>query len=314
MKIHIPNSAFLGNIDPFIRNFDPNNPDEFEITSNPNWVSIHPLVLTMLAALGLGVKPEKIKITLESKSRTHLVRMGLFKILGLSCNIKITEHAPEGRFIPLQQIKSSEELSSFITEMIPILHKDKEQASTIGYIISELGRNVLEHAEAENGAIFCAQRYEKSNIIRIGIADTGVGIKRTISRSHYAPDDLAALRLALWPGITGTTTRPGGTEQNAGAGLFFIKSIAQINKDFFVIYSGNAFYKLLTNKTMTLHADPFSDRHNRSDNMPYWKGTLVGIDISLDQTQEFDALLTAIRKTYSSLRKTKKPYKRPRFI
>jgi len=79
-------------------------------------------------------------------------------------------------------------------------------------------------------------------------------------------------------------------------------------------YSGNAFYKLLTNKTMTLHADPFDDRHKQSNEMPYWQGTLVGIDISLDQTQEFDTLLEAIRKTYSSLRKTKMPYKKPRFI
>ncbi len=314
MKIFIPNSAFLGNIDPFIRSFDISNTSALEITSNPNWVSVHPMVLAMIAALGLNVKPENIRISLESKSGAYAVRMGLYKMLGLSCDVKITEHAPEGRFIPLQQIKNSAELDNFISEMIPILHKDKEQASTIGYIISELGRNVLEHAQAPNGAILCAQRYEKSNTIRIGIADTGIGIKKTISQSHYAPTDLAALRLALWPGITGTTSKAGGTEQNGGAGLFFIKSIAQVNKDFFVIYSGKALYKLLTNKTMTLHADPFDDRHSLSEEMPHWPGTLVGIDISLDQTREYDALLAAIRKTYFSLRKTTTPYKRPRFI
>ncbi|EKD68051.1 MAG: hypothetical protein ACD_48C00094G0001, partial [uncultured bacterium] len=45
MKIHIPNSAFLGNIDPFLRNFDTSNPEMLEITANKQWISIHPMVI-----------------------------------------------------------------------------------------------------------------------------------------------------------------------------------------------------------------------------------------------------------------------------
>ena len=313
MKIHIPNSAFLNNIDPFIRGINPENPEILEVTSHPEWVSIHPLVLSMIAACGLNVKPENIRITVESKSNTYLVRMGLYKMLGLP-GPAINEHAPEGRFIPLIQVKTPDELAAFITDMIPILHKDPDQASTIGYIISELGRNVLEHSEAKNGAILCAQRYTGSNKIRIGIVDTGVGVKKTISFSHDAPNDLVALQLALWPGITGTTAKPGGTEKNGGAGLFFTRAIAHVNKDFFVLYSGNALYKQLTHKTMKINADAFQGNHVQIGNAPKWQGTAVGIDISLDQTRQYDALLAAIRKTYSAERKTKIPYKRPRFI
>ena len=200
--------------------------------------------------------------------------------------------------------------------MIPMLHSDPEQAKTIGYIISELGRNVLEHSIAENGAILCAQFYAKSNTIRIGIADTGIGIRKSINQSHVATTDLEAIRLALWPGVTGTTSAPGGTAQNAGAGLFFVKSIANLNKDFFVIYSGNGFYKLLIKKgeRIKLNADPFDDRHSRNDQLPYWQGTLVGVDITLDQTREYSELLDAIRDIYYALRKTRKPHKRPKFI
>src|SRR3989338_2145102 len=60
MKIHLPNSAFLGNIDSFLRGFDPTSPDTLEITSNQNWISIHPVVLSMVTALGLTVKPGQI--------------------------------------------------------------------------------------------------------------------------------------------------------------------------------------------------------------------------------------------------------------
>jgi hypothetical protein len=180
-------------------------------------------------------------------------------------------------------------------------------------------RNVIEHAKAENGAILCAQYYKKSNSIRIGIADTGVGIKTTINQSYSTTTDLDAIQLALMPGVTGTTRKEGGTEQNAGAGLFFIKSIASVNRDFFIIYSGNGFYKLLKKQPTTrlhLNADPFKDRHSREDNFPSWGVTVVGVDITLDQTKEFSLLLDAIRKTYSSaVRERKKArYKEPRFV
>ncbi len=291
-----------------------------EMTANEKWISVHPIVLSMIAALGLTVKPEQIRCEkFEAASKHYLVRMGLFKVLQIVSAINIVEHEAAGRFIPITQIRTSDELTKFITEMIPLLHLESEQAKTLGYIVSELVRNVLEHAEAEHGAILCAQYYKKSNSIRIGIADTGLGIKKTMNRSWPATTDLEAIQLALTPGITGTTRREGGTEQNAGAGLFFIKSIASVNRDFFVIYSGNGFYKLLKKnptKRLSLNADPFKDRHSIDDAMPYWQGTLVGVDITLDQTAEFSMLLKVIRETYSMAVKERKKaaFKKPRFI
>jgi anti-sigma regulatory factor (Ser/Thr protein kinase) len=317
MEIHLPNSAFLGNIDPFIEGFDPSSPDTLRITSNENWVSVHPLVLSMTAALGLTLDPSKIDFEKPlAKSAHYLVRMGLYKILNLPCDITFQAHAPEGRFIPLTQIRTSDEQTKFITEMIPLLHTEPEQAMTIGHIMSELLRNVIEHSESPNGAIICAQYYPKSNTVRIGIADTGVGLRATINKSHKADTDLEAIKLALWPGITGTTPRWGGTDQNAGAGLFIIKAIADVNRDYFVIYSGGGFYKLLKkrNGRLSLKANPFDDRHSKSGEFPSWKGTAVGVDITLDQTKEFEVLLAEIRKAYTGLKKRNGHRKRPRFL
>ena len=107
-------------------------------------------------------------------------------------------------------------------------------------------------------------------------------------------------------------------EQNAGAGLFFIKSIASVNRDFFVIYSGTGFYKLLKKsaaRNLRLHADPFADRHSCDGAMPSWPGTVVGVDITLNQTEEFSRLLDAIRETYGSAvrERRKERHRRPRF-
>lgn len=321
MKIHLPNSAFLGNIDPFLRNINSSQTDLLEITANDKWISIHPVVLSIIAACALTVGKKNItceKIT--AKSKPYLIRMGLFSFLGIETKGEIEEHESAGRFIPITQIKTSQELSVFITDMIPLLHLEPEQAQTIGYIVSELVRNVIEHAQTENGAILCAQYYKKSNSIRIGITDTGLGIKYTINQSHAASTDIDAIRLALQPGITGTTKREGGTAQNAGAGLFFIKSIASVNRDLFIIYSGNGFYKLLRKPSAThklqLHPDPFDDRHSSSNDLPYWQGTVIGVDITLDQTKEFSLLLRAIREIYSKnvKEKSKERFKKPRFI
>ena len=316
----MPNSAFLGNIDPFLRGFDNAYPEALEITANKKWISIHPMVLCMVAALGLTVRPSHVQCEkLEARSKHYLERMGLFKFLKVSSGIEIEEHEPAGRFIPLTQIKDSNELTKFITEMVPLLHLESKQAEPIMYIVSELVRNTLEHSLSEDGAILAAQYYKKSNSIKIGIADTGVGIRKTINRSYATTSDLGAIKLALWPGITGTTKKEGGTELNAGAGLFFIKSIARVNRDFFALYSGNALYKLLKGSLeskIKLHADPFEDKHSKGENFPFWNGTVVGVDISLDTSREFSILLDFIRDVYKMAiqERRKARYKKPRFI
>lgn len=319
MKIYIPNSVWLGNIDPFLRGFDPKNPRSLEISFHPKWTSVHPMVLAMIAALGISIEPRKIKCeVMTAKSKHYFARMGLFKFLSADSGMTMTEHDPTGRFIPLTQIRTSLELTGFINEITPLLHLAPEQTEPIRYIMSELIRNVLEHAQSQYGAIVCAQYYKESNIVRVGIADTGMGIWRSMQRYHHPKNDLDAIRLALIPGITGTTSKEGGTDWNAGAGLFFIKSIASVNNDFFVIYSGNAMYKLkkrLSSK-IKLHADPFNDRHSKKDDLPRWQGTCAGVDLSLDQTQEFSLLLKLFREVWSKAIKERKKarYKKPQFI
>ena len=320
MKIHIPNSAFLGNIDSFLRTFDTSNPKVLEITANKKWISVHPIVLSMVAALGLSLKPENIQCEhMEARSKHYLKRMGLFDLLNIDSGIEIIEHEPAGRFIPLKQISSSEHLTDFITEVIPLLHLEPNQIEPIQYILSELMRNVFEHAQSPVGAILCAQYYKKSNTIRIGIVDRGVGIEKTISELHPVRDGIEAIKLALTPGITGTTRRIGGTDYNAGAGLFFIKSIATVNKDFFMMYTGKAMYKLLkanNKKSIRLYGDPSKDKHSEGNDFPYWQGTVVGVDINLDDREEFTTLLELINQTYSkTVRESKKAYyKKARFI
>ncbi len=322
MKVFLSNSDYLGNFESYLKYFDPKDPHKLEITTHDRWMSIHPVVLAMIAALGQTLDPDNITINkITTKSGHYLDRMGLFKILHKKSPFSITEHEAAGRFIPITQIKTQAEQSKFITDMIPLLHLKPQQADAIKYTVGELVCNVLEHAATANGAFVAAQYYPKTNIVRLGICDTGVGIRHTITRSWPASTDIDAIHWALIPGITGATRREGGNETNAGAGLFFIKSMSMVARDYFVIYSGTGFYKLRKRDKRTkgfpkLQANPSKDTHTETNKAPYFRGTLVGIDISLDQTNEFTALLAVIREAYIQAVKERKRerYKKPKFI
>jgi len=322
MKVFLSYRDYLRNFENFLRSFDPSKPNELTIETHDKWVNVHPTVLTMIAALGSTISSDLITFDdITATSGHYLARMGLFEILGKKSPYSIEKHESAGRFIPITQIKNSDEQTRFITEMIPLLHLNPQQADAIKYTVGELVRNVLEHAKAKNGAFVAAQYYHKAHMVRLGICDTGVGIRHTINQSWRANTDIEAIKLALTPGITGTTRREGGTEENAGAGLFFIKSMAMVARDYFVIYSGTGLYKLTKRDKRTkgfprLRANPDGDKHSDTNDAPKFPGTLVGIDISLGHTNEFTQLLAVIRSAYTKAVKERKKerYKKPIFI
>ena len=321
MQIHIPNSAFLGNIETFLQAYKPDDPDSLRVTFHPKWVSVHPFVLAMTAALALecrerGFQPTTSELTFPSLP--YLVRMKLFEFLGVPQPAAIVEHEAAGRFIPLSQVRSSKELQQFITEMVPLLHATPAEVEPIQYVMSELIRNVLEHSQSPRGAIVCAQYFKETKRIAIGVADAGTGVKKTM-KIHGPKNHLDAIIMALRPGITGTTRRFGGTETNAGAGLFFTRNIAKVSRNHFLIYSGDAAFKLRKtppNSQMLLFADPTRDRNTARDDLPFWNGTVVGIDIAISPDQTFAGLLKLIRSAYRlDVKKQKHEFfKRPKFI
>jgi anti-sigma regulatory factor (Ser/Thr protein kinase) len=315
----------LRNFSSFLRDFDAKDPTKLEITTNDHWIHVHPAVLTLATALALKVGPENVTIDeITAKSGHYLEAMGLFRLINKpSPYTKIEKHEASGRFVPLTQVKTQKDQSRFVSEIVPLLHlQDKpEQADTVRYTIGELLRNVLEHAQSPEGAIVAAQYSSTSNTIRIGICDTGIGIRGSIAPTwpFKAKTDLEAIKWALVPGVSGTTLNISGNEINGGAGLFITKSISMLTRNYFLIYSGTGVYRLLQRrpdvKKIRLHADPNEDRHSEVSDAPHLEGTLVAIDISLDKIDEFATLLERIREVYwSAIRDRKKArFRRPRF-
>ncbi len=320
MRINLPNSAFLGNIEPFVYRISSEEPERLEISMHDRWVAVHPLVLCMTAALGHDVARRDGEITFDVqnvRSLPYLIRLGLFDQLGIEPPHQIDEHEAAGRFIPLTEIRTGQDLRNFLVDMIPLIHAEPEQAESIKYVISELVRNVVEHAGAPNGAMVCAQYFKKGGRLSIGVVDTGRGIRGSMRMSHQIDTHQDAIALALQPGVTGTTAAFGGNEFNAGAGLFFVKSIAQASRNHLLIYSGDAMFKLRRAQQgapLELQPDPRDDISTWRDGLPQWPGTAVGIDLSIEETLEFNELLAQIRQAYfADVEHRQHEYKEPRF-
>lgn len=322
MKLYIPNSAFLGNIESFIRKIDTSNPQILEISFNEKWTSVHPIVLSMTVALARDMTTKRANIVVNdavAKSSSYLARMGLFDMLGVTRPVgSLSESA--GRFIPLRILRTDTELNDFMAETTPLLHSSPQAADTIKYVISELVRNVFEHAgHPNNEAVVCAQFFKKTNRFTLGIADAGIGVQRSLEVHHGVRDDLSAIKLALQPGVSGTTPYFGGAGNNAGAGLFIVKGFAQVSRSYFMIYSGRALFKLLKTpprRIIRLNADPEKDKATMTNNLPYWQGTAVGFDISLNRSKDLADLLAMVKDAFRMeiKQRKKQKYKKPRFI
>lgn len=321
MKIFLPNSAFPQNFAGFVKHFDPADESVLEVSMNPSYVNVHPAALSMTAAAGVHVLSQggHVEGTFEENNATqYLQRMGLFDLFQFDVDPEYEEHEEAGRFVPLRIIKSSKEQSDFLNDLVPMLHADdQKKVDPVLYVVSELLRNVLEHSGSKIGAVVCAQYYRKSRSVGVGVADAGVGMLKSMQRSHAVTTDLDAIMLAMRPGVTGATAKYGGDDTNAGAGLFFTKSIARASRHYMVAYSGSSMYKLTPGSEYEdpeLFADPDEDPHTTEIGLPEWCGTVMGLNISIEGTEAFGDLIGRIRDAYHlSVKLEKKEARKARF-
>lgn len=316
-NLYIPNSVALRNFDSLFKN----NNFEFgegpvDITFHPSYVAMHPVGLAFYAAIGDIFKLNDLKTTAainyEIKSLPYLQRMGLFGALGYGNPLKTNTHEESGRFIPLRRITTSDELSTLMKDIDPLLHTDRETSRTVKHVFSELLRNVIEHSKSHYGGHVCATYNRKRKKISIGISDAGIGILQGMQGFKKFTSHKEAILAAITPGISGTTKKIGGTAENAGAGLFFTKCIAQSTRNHFLIYSGDSYFKLRTTpklKKIEFNSDPKKDYSTIKSGLPLFKGTLVGVDMFIEDTSAFNKLIDKISDSYMlSVNKMKKDY------
>lgn len=312
-RVSVPNRAYLGDMERFLRLIEDDNAKDLTFHPRDGLFSVHPLVMCILGALSDRARADGGSVLIDdftqNSSMRYLQRMRLFEHMGVDVDLPVLEHDPAGRFIPLTRITNNSELTAFVTDFVPLLHASPGEADSVRYVLYELVRNVLEHAGTGKTGALAAAQVTGSGRLLIGVADAGIGVRKSIARSHPVRDDRHAIELAFRPGLTGTTSNFGGNETNGGAGLFFMKAMASLARHHMVMVSGNQMMKLLrqpASKQAEIKSDLSDDRVRWVPLETPFLGTAVGIDITVNDTLAFGQLLREIGSVYHvNVRKSK---------
>lgn len=304
MRATLPNRAYLADIERFLRLVEDDGKCDLTFELRDGLFSVHPIVLCMLAALAEDARSRggKCLIAREvlNNSTRYLERMKLFEQMHVKTSISVKEHEAAGRFIPVTRIGNNRELNDFIVDFVPLLHASPQESESVKYVLFELVRNVLEHAAS--GGAYVAAQVIKSGRLLVAVADGGIGVRASISRSHRADTDRQAIALAFSPGVTGATPRYGGNESNGGAGLFFMKAMASLARHHMVMVTGDTAMKLLTQRSdssVLIQPDLEQDRVRWIPLGYSFPGTAVGIDLTVAEAVEFSSLLKQVGQVYN---------------
>ena len=241
---------------------------------------------------------KRATINTECNSFKYLQRMDFFKYLKFENEIpeKFTRHQ-SNNFSPIIKItKDSNEQDISNTINSTILGSSKFEESTkdniakiIQYAIGELVRNVIQHSEGIG--YIASQYYPKSDFIRIGISDGGIGILESFKKSnspHYKEYDthISILKKALENQISSKTHLPlppySTGHTNQGVGLTMLREIIKTIFGHFILLSGNAMIYQDGNNTIEKELNGF------------YNGTICSIALPRYHIEKY---------TYSELRK-----------
>ncbi|MCD2111427.1 hypothetical protein LQ384_10005 [Rhodococcus rhodochrous] len=222
------------------------------VSADPDVISIDisaaafvdPFGLVTLAAVteeatrsGLGVN---VSWPRGTDLRRYLARMHVADALGslgVTCQLPEVNENPSGdRFLELTRFEGSDRGSELAEKVYNILSVDDlDDAKTLYSCVSEAIGNVTEHSEVGGGwAALQQYRREGRNEVVFAVADSGVGLRRTLSRHHSVNDDAQAVRLAAQFGISGTG------DQARGRGIAGIAEKARERGGYMRLWSGRA--------------------------------------------------------------------------
>lgn len=138
----------------------------------------------------------------------------------------------------------------------------RQHIAALEWAVSEITDNVINHSQSTVGGFAIFNKIRNTNIIEITVADSGVGVSRTLR----IPDEMEAVSQAIQEGVT----RDKNTNQ--GNGLFGSYQLACASKGIFILKSRRG----------NLYVDKAGETHIRLENVPY-QGTIVVCQIDCDQ-------------------------------
>ncbi len=207
-------------------------------------------------------KPRKVR------TRKFISGIGFNKFFRLSDE----EHKIESSHVQLRRLDAIDYL---LTEQIvkvfdfAITMSENLQGS-LTLAINEIMTNAFDHSGSQKGCYVCAQAYEEDDIIRLCVADFGVGLlTRLAPKYSQLTNSYEAIKLAVQEGIT---TR---SQQAGGLGLWHIQRFIRVNKGKMCILSGDG-------KALWDYTGSRSRIRKQTMHLPF-SGTIINLEINVDR-------------------------------
>lgn len=194
------------------------------------------------------------------KAKGYLQRMDFFSHCGITLPEDFARRPASKRFVTVQRIRRSEQskideiavgvADCIFPEMSDLYEPDQTGLyDLVSYSVSELALNVVQHSNSDG--FLHAQVYPNAGLVRIAIADYGIGIAKSFEASasphwHEGMDDLAAIHKSLEPRVSSKTHLSSGWGQpvNAGVGLTLLNGLAKVTKGDFCVFSNRGYHRM----------------------------------------------------------------------
>lgn len=167
----------------------------------------------------------------------YLHRMDFLRHLGIDLPENFRRHPAADRFVPVQSLTFAsgnvDVIASEITQCVfPDTGPEDDTFQALQYVAGELLSNAKYHSAGR--AFACAQFFPTRNLVRIAVADDGLGIRGSFAgttRENDAATPDSAIRLALQPGVSSALLRPNpnpyGGQNHRGVGLSITRILAK---------------------------------------------------------------------------------------
>lgn len=230
-------------------------------------------------------------INRNADSFKYFQRMDFFKYYKFKNEIEeeFTRHS-SNNFSPILKItltSKEQEIANIINSTLfgnKNINESKKDNITkvIQYAIGEIVRNVIQHSEGIG--YIASQYYPRYDYIRIGIADSGIGILESFKKNnspYYQKEDnhLSIIKKALRNKTSSKTHLPlpaySSGHENQGVGLTMLKEIVKKTYGHFVLLSGNAM----------IYQDGVNEQEKELNG--FYKGTICSIALSRKEIENY---------------------------
>lgn len=245
--------------------------------SSPAFLKPYHLATIALAVKRCGMKGLKLPENLNS----YAARMGLWEAAGLEPPINVPKRDESGRFLPAQPLVDSSKVLQTAESLAEITKENsatsERTVNSLETSLHELIENCFAHA-ATTGlhGLVVAQPWPRGYLAQIAIADSGIGVRNTLSDGEEYTDILTsrnACELAAEYGVTGKRGRG-----HSGYGLTLARDLLCGNKGKLSIVSGN-------------EAATWTEAGPYSIEMPVsWNGTLIIFEWRIDNPLDVGAV------------------------